>query len=56
MRACSACAGEYEDPEHTAWSPDEAEDEEEDGAGRESFQPRRESGGNGGDDAENSEK
>jgi hypothetical protein len=27
MRACSACAGDYEDPDRTAWSPDGAEDE-----------------------------
>jgi hypothetical protein len=34
MRACSACAGDYEDPEGTAWVEDEAfetrdEDDEE---------------------------
>jgi hypothetical protein len=29
MRACSACAGDYEDPDLTAWTPDEADDEEE---------------------------
>jgi hypothetical protein len=23
VRACSACAGDYEDPERTAWTPDE---------------------------------
>ncbi len=34
MRACSACAGDYEDPDRTAWTPDEAEDEERDGAMR----------------------
>jgi len=28
LRACSACAGEYEDPERTAWTPDDAEEEE----------------------------
>jgi len=28
LRACSACAGDYEDPERTAWTPDEAEEEE----------------------------
>ena len=22
LRACSACAGDYEDPDRTAWSPD----------------------------------
>jgi hypothetical protein len=32
MRACSACAGDYEDPERTAWTPDDAEDPEFDGA------------------------
>ncbi len=32
MRACSACAGDYEDPERTAWAPDDAEDPEFDGA------------------------
>jgi hypothetical protein len=27
LRACSACAGDYEDPDRTAWTPDdEAED------------------------------
>ena len=31
LRACSACAGDYEDPERTAWTPDEdgGEDREE---------------------------
>ena len=24
VRACSACAGDYEDPDRTAWTPDEA--------------------------------
>lgn len=28
LRACSACAGDYEDPERTAWSPDDPDDEE----------------------------
>jgi hypothetical protein len=28
LAACSACAGDYEDPDYTAWTPDEA-----DGAG-----------------------
>ena len=28
MRACSACAGDYEDPERTAWTPDDVEDPE----------------------------
>jgi hypothetical protein len=34
MRACSACAGDYEDPDRTAWTPDDAEDEERDGTPR----------------------
>ncbi len=28
LRACSACAGDYEDPDRTAWPPDDAEDGE----------------------------
>jgi hypothetical protein len=32
MRACSACAGDYEDPDRTARTPDDAEDPEFDGA------------------------
>ena len=32
MRACSACAGDYEDPDRTAWTPDDAADPEFDGA------------------------
>jgi hypothetical protein len=32
MRACSACAGDYEDPDRTAWTADDAEDEEGEGA------------------------
>jgi hypothetical protein len=35
MRACSACAGDYEDPDRTAWSPDDAEDGEPGSAPRE---------------------
>ena len=27
LRACSACAGDYEDPDRTAWTPDSSEDE-----------------------------
>jgi len=34
MRACSACAGDYEDPDRSAWTPDDREDEERDGARR----------------------
>ena len=30
MRACSACAGDYEDPDRTACTPDSAEDEGDD--------------------------
>lgn len=25
-RACSACAGSYEDPDRSAWAPEEGED------------------------------
>jgi hypothetical protein len=28
MRACSACAGDYEDPDRTAWTTGEQEQEE----------------------------
>jgi len=28
LRACSGCAGDYEDPDRTAWDPDPAENEE----------------------------
>jgi hypothetical protein len=28
MRACSACAGDYEDPDRNAWSPGDPGDEE----------------------------
>jgi len=28
VRACSACAGDYEDPERRTWTPDDQEDEE----------------------------
>jgi len=31
MRACSACAGDYEDPDRTAWTPGEGEEEEDSG-------------------------
>jgi hypothetical protein len=27
LRACSACGGDYEDPDCTAWGPDESEDD-----------------------------
>jgi hypothetical protein len=40
MRACSACAGDYEDPDRTAWTPDDPDDgerEEEPRAAREEF-------------------
>lgn len=29
LRACSACAGDYEDPDRTAWPPEMGADEEE---------------------------
>jgi hypothetical protein len=32
MRACSACAGDYEDPDRTAWPPDDGDDGEEEQA------------------------
>jgi hypothetical protein len=32
LSACSACAGDYEDPDRTASLPDEAEDDESDEA------------------------
>lgn len=28
LRACSACAGDYEDPDRTAWTDDASEDEQ----------------------------
>ena len=28
QRACSSCAGDYEDPDRTAWTPDAEEDEQ----------------------------
>jgi hypothetical protein len=31
MRACSACAGDYEDPDRTASAPDDADDAEDAG-------------------------
>jgi hypothetical protein len=27
LHACSACAGDYEDPDRTAWTPDEEEED-----------------------------
>jgi hypothetical protein len=27
LRACSACAGDYEDPDRRAWTPDEEEED-----------------------------
>jgi len=59
MRACSACAGDYEDPDRTVWTPDDAEDEDRDE--RTTRNDRRVScrrvnvGGRGGEDAENRE-
>jgi hypothetical protein len=40
MRACSACAGDYEDPDRTAWPPDDGTDDEDElalGADEEEF-------------------
>ncbi len=34
LSACSACAGDYEDPDRTAWSPDDGEVEERESAPR----------------------
>jgi hypothetical protein len=34
MRACSACGGDYEDPERTAWALGDAEEEEHGSAAR----------------------
>ena len=31
LRACSACAGDYEDPDRTAWPPDPEEDDGDEG-------------------------
>jgi ribosome-binding protein aMBF1 (putative translation factor) len=49
MRVCSACDGNYEDPERTAWSDDEDEEADqasseqaEQGAARERFPVRAE--------------
>ena len=35
MHACSACAGNYEDPDRMAWTPDDEEDDESAAARRE---------------------
>jgi hypothetical protein len=32
MQACSACAGDYEDPDRTAWPPDDGNDGEDEQA------------------------
>ena len=49
VRVCSACDGDYEDPERTAWSDDEDEgadessgDQAEQGTARERFPVREE--------------
>ncbi len=34
LRACSACAGDYEDPDRTVWTPDDGEDGERESAPR----------------------
>jgi len=31
LRACSACAGDYEDPDRTAWTTDPEEDDGDEG-------------------------
>jgi hypothetical protein len=31
FRSCSACAGDYEDPDRTAWTPDEMDGGADDG-------------------------
>ncbi len=33
VSACSACPGDYEDPDRTQWQPDESSDEPDDEAG-----------------------
>jgi hypothetical protein len=63
VRACSACAGDYEDPDRTAGEPDEESDEDEPRA-REDLQEAAEksfrrgcvSGGRGGDNNEDDSK
>jgi hypothetical protein len=37
LRACSACAGDYEDPDRTAWAPDDAEVDADDGQERDAI-------------------
>ena len=34
LGACSACAGDYEDPDRTVWTPDDGEDGERESAPR----------------------
>jgi len=40
LRACSACAGDYEDPDRTAWRAEEEESEEETGGSVNEFPER----------------
>ena len=44
LSACSACAGEYEDPDRTARSIDEEPDEDEEWNAAEDFLPGAEDG------------
>ncbi len=37
MRACSACAGDYEDPDRTAWPADEENRDAEENEGEDEF-------------------
>jgi len=37
MRACSACAGDYEDPDRTAWPADEENSDAEESEGEDEF-------------------
>jgi hypothetical protein len=39
LRACSGCAGDYEDPDRTAWTEEGAEETEEEDPGAESVAP-----------------
>jgi len=36
VRACSNCTGDYEDPDRTAWTPSERDEDEDEGAPEES--------------------
>ena len=39
IAACSACAGDYEDPERSAWVADEGDDDEDERSGAMNFGP-----------------